>query len=577
LFPFVIMAAPAASLAPAPSSLVDPAQLNRWIKTGYRTEKGERVVILDTLPNRGDRETWFAGNADALRKALASQFGADSGQVKAITAMDQKGLLGHIPGARLNISHLGLEVMDRSDGPLEVEHEVGSGQGIEKLLRSQGITSKDIVVLTSSQQNSPLVCAPRIWWTLSYWGFPPEGIKVLDGGNKAWVMAGGKLERGLDEPPVTPSAIRVPDAAARHLGARVGFEEMIQLVDSGRTTNGQVHLLDGRQPPVAFYLKDERKVDGTSGPDGTSDLFQVPGFQYQAEGKYFTRGGETTRFSVGEMLFSPGTVPPGSPVRAPFSGATNPPVDEANPFLTHAHLASPAGMEVPVALPLDQKPTAFDGFIRGAHLVKTATYDITLPALLGPDNRFKSREELRSLFAKAGIDGSRPVVIYCSTGALSSVYFFALQEICGFKNIRMYDGSWLEWGVLTAFQPADGTFVRKDPVLTYPAAPATQPAFWIFSGQNTYLEWDGKQFVSPGLTPDAVKQHLKLSAPLAGDLRWDTLHRSEHVVFKPTAEVNQPDRFQTYHEASDWPLAELSPDYQGKGDRIHSEDNAFTK
>jgi hypothetical protein len=182
LFPFVIMAAPAASLAPAPSSLVDPAQLNRWIKTGYRTEKGERVVILDTLPNRGDRETWFAGNADALRKALASQFGADSGQVKAITAMDQKGLLGHIPGARLNISHLGLEVMDRSDGPLEVEHEVGSGQGIEKLLRSQGITSKDIVVLTSSQQNSPLVCAPRIWWTLSYWGFPPRG-------SRCWMVA----------------------------------------------------------------------------------------------------------------------------------------------------------------------------------------------------------------------------------------------------------------------------------------------------------------------------------------------------------------------------------------------------
>jgi hypothetical protein len=252
-------------------------------------------------------------------------------------------------------------------------------------------------------------------------------------------------------------------------------------------------------------------------------------------------------------------------------------VPEDNPFLAHPHVASAAGKELPVALPLSQKPAAFEGIIRGAHLVKTGAYDLTLPALLGPDNRFKSREELKALFAKAGLDGTKPVVLYCNTGALSAVYFYALQEVCGFQNIRMYDGSWQEWGVLTAFEPADGTFVRKDPVLTYPAAPAIQPAFWIFSAQNTFLEWDGKQFMSPGLVSAEVQKHLKPTGPLAGNLQWDTLHRSEHVVFRPSAAVNQPSHFQTFNKATDWPKVDLDPAFTGKAERIFKEDQAFTK
>jgi 3-mercaptopyruvate sulfurtransferase SseA len=563
--------------ATAPSSLLEPAQLSQWIKAGYRTAKGERVVILDVLPSEGDGETWHAGDAQTMKQRAAQQFGADAGQVKQIAAWEQQGLLGHIPGARLSISHLGLEVMARADGPARFEHQVGTGASVQRLLRSHGITAKDIIVLTSSQLNPPVLCAPRLWWTLSYWGLSPDRIKVLDGGNKAWVKAGLSLERGLHTPPVSPSKIRLAPSSARHLDARVGFGAMIDMVDSAQTTNGTVHLLDVRQPPVAFYLKDERQADGRAGADALPDLFQVKGFQFHGEGKFFTREGETTRYSISEMLFSPATVAAGSPVRAPFSGAANPPVAETNAYLTHAHLTQASGLEMPLAIPIGQKPAAFDGIIRGAHLVKTGAYDLTLPALLAPDQRFKTPDELRTLFAKAGIDGARPVVIYCNSGALSSTYFYVLQELCGFKNIRMYDGSWQEWGVMTAFQPVDGTFVRKDPVLTYPSAPALQPAFWVFAGQNTYLEWDGQRFASPGLPSAEVQKHLKPFGALAGNLRWDTLHRSEHVVFRPSAGVNQPERFQTYNQATDWPKVQVNPAYQGKADRIRTEDHAFTK
>lgn len=576
----ILLAVPGIVLATAPgptSSLVEPAQLAQWIKAGYRTESGRRVVILDALPSPAEVKAWYAGDPEALKALMARQYGPDSGQVHMVATLDQKGLLGHIPGAQANTSHTGLEVMDRDEGPGSMEHEVGTGPAIEALLSQQGITPEDVVVIANAQQVPPALCGPRLWWTLTYWGFPADRLKLLNGGDKAWAMAGLPLERGSQKTAVKATTFHLPAPPARHLDSRVSLDEMIRLVDSGQTADGSMLLLDVRQPPVAFFLKDARKADGATGPDGVPDLLQVPGFRFHPEDRAFTREGQATRFSLSEMLFSPATVPPGAPVRATFNPTALPPVPEDNPFLTHGHLHVASGGEVPLAFPLSQKPTDFEGIIRGAHLVKTAAYDITLPSLVGPDNRFKAKEELKALFARAGITGTKPVVLYCNTGALSAVYVYALQEICGFKNIRMYDGSWQEWGSLAAFEPADGTFVRHDPVLTLPKAPAPMPAFWIFTAENHPLEWDGHRFTSPGFSTADVQKHLRPREPMNGQLRWDTLHRSEHVVFRPTEAVNDPGHFQTYHSATDWPRVELHPDFQGTADRVRKEDQAYRK
>lgn len=79
---------------------------------------------------------------------------------------------------------------------------------------------------------------------------------------------------------------------------------MISLVDSGKTTNGEVVLLDVRQPASAFYLKDDRKADGTRGEDGTPDIFQVAGYRYDASDGFFTREKDKAVFTLSEMLFS---------------------------------------------------------------------------------------------------------------------------------------------------------------------------------------------------------------------------------------------------------------------------------
>ena len=62
------------------------------------------------------------------------------------------------------------------------------------------------------------------------------------------------------------------------------------------------------------------------------------------------------------------------------------------------------------------------------------------------DGTFKSVDELKKLYADAGVDGSKPIVCYCRIGERSSHSWFVLKFLLGFKDVRNYDGSWTEWG-----------------------------------------------------------------------------------------------------------------------------------
>ena len=64
------------------------------------------------------------------------------------------------------------------------------------------------------------------------------------------------------------------------------------------------------------------------------------------------------------------------------------------------------------------------------------------------DGTFKSFDELKALYAAQGITGDQPVIAYCRIGERSSLTWFAMKHLLGFKDVRNYDGSWTEWGNL---------------------------------------------------------------------------------------------------------------------------------
>jgi thiosulfate/3-mercaptopyruvate sulfurtransferase len=78
------------------------------------------------------------------------------------------------------------------------------------------------------------------------------------------------------------------------------------------------------------------------------------------------------------------------------------------------------------------------GHIPGAVNVPWAT-------AVAEDGTFKSVEELREIYAAVGVDGTKPVVVYCRIGERASHTWFVLSEILGY-DVALYDGSWTEWG-----------------------------------------------------------------------------------------------------------------------------------
>lgn len=83
---------------------------------------------------------------------------------------------------------------------------------------------------------------------------------------------------------------------------------------------------------------------------------------------------------------------------------------------------------------------------RGGHIPGAA--NIPWGKACAADGTFKSAEELRALYAEAGVSGRKPVIAYCRVGERSSHSWFVLKYLLGFENVTNYDGSWTEWGNL---------------------------------------------------------------------------------------------------------------------------------
>src|SRR6202035_3403380 len=64
------------------------------------------------------------------------------------------------------------------------------------------------------------------------------------------------------------------------------------------------------------------------------------------------------------------------------------------------------------------------------------------------DGTFKSDDELRQIYADAGVDLNKATVAYCRIGERSSHTWFALRELLGLSDVKNYDGSWTEYGSL---------------------------------------------------------------------------------------------------------------------------------
>lgn len=62
------------------------------------------------------------------------------------------------------------------------------------------------------------------------------------------------------------------------------------------------------------------------------------------------------------------------------------------------------------------------------------------------DESFRSAAELRRMFASTVLDGSGELITYCTIGGRAATAWFVLTYLIGRDRVRVYDGSWAEWG-----------------------------------------------------------------------------------------------------------------------------------
>jgi thiosulfate/3-mercaptopyruvate sulfurtransferase len=72
------------------------------------------------------------------------------------------------------------------------------------------------------------------------------------------------------------------------------------------------------------------------------------------------------------------------------------------------------------------------------------------------DGTFRKDDELKELYAEAGVDFGKDTIAYCRIGERSAHTWFVLHEILGQQNVKNYDGSWTEYGSLVGVPVAVG-------------------------------------------------------------------------------------------------------------------------
>lgn len=170
----------------------------------------------------------------------------------------------HIPDSVL-LDYSAELSMTREEGLGPTGTMMLAGPQMDALVKRLGIDDHTTIVLTvpKATTDSEMYQMSVAYWTFRYWGFARSRVKILNGGDDAWEVAGQALTDAVVSVP--PSTYNLTTNKAAKPGVRYSVGEMLTLVDSLNQTPAQragVQLLDVRGFTISPYLANTFRGNG---------------------------------------------------------------------------------------------------------------------------------------------------------------------------------------------------------------------------------------------------------------------------------------------------------------------------
>ena len=93
--------------------------------------------------------------------------------------------------------------------------------------------------------------------------------------------------------------------------------------------------------------------------------------------------------------------------------------------------------------------------LRGGHIPGAINVTGQSAANDNDSHLYKSVEQIRATFTEAGVTPDKTIYAYCHSSDRAAHVYMVLTQMLGYKNVKIYDGAWKEWAVLTALPAED--------------------------------------------------------------------------------------------------------------------------
>jgi len=90
--------------------------------------------------------------------------------------------------------------------------------------------------------------------------------------------------------------------------------------------------------------------------------------------------------------------------------------------------------------------TKLDNVARGGHIPNAKFIEWVNFSDANKKMSYKSLEEMQAILDKNGVTKDKIIYTYCHVGAGRGSYVASVLEKLGYKNVKVYTGSWDEWG-----------------------------------------------------------------------------------------------------------------------------------